>query len=337
MSSTGAETCTEPVLVHADVDERAERRDVGDHALEHHARLAGRAIVSTPSVNVRRRELRARIASGLLELARGCPSPSARRTCSSAKSLGSSVAQHRRVADQLAHVASGPLRRCARRPGRPPGGPPERRADRRRRGCAGSPAHCSNAFAPRRGTSSSCAAVAERRRCASRHATMFAGQPVAEPGDPRAAAAPTPCSRRRRRRSRSPRRRRPAPSRACTWVDVVLVLADADRLRVDLHQLGQRVLQPARDGDRAAQRHVEVRASPARRARTPSTPTRPPRTPRPSSARARDAARSARPRACRSRGTRCRCRSRSAPRRASRTSAPASRSDPSQSGRGSCG
>ena len=39
---------------------------------------------------------------------------------------------------------------------------------------------------------------------------------------------------------------------------VVLVLADADRLRVDLHQLGQRVLQPAGDGDRAAQRHVEV-------------------------------------------------------------------------------
>ena len=39
---------------------------------------------------------------------------------------------------------------------------------------------------------------------------------------------------------------------------VVLVLADADRLRVDLHQLGQRVLEPARDGDGAAQRHVHV-------------------------------------------------------------------------------
>ena len=39
---------------------------------------------------------------------------------------------------------------------------------------------------------------------------------------------------------------------------VVLVLADADRLGVDLHQLGQRVLQPARDRHRAAQRHVQV-------------------------------------------------------------------------------
>ena len=40
-------------------------------------------------------------------------------------------------------------------------------------------------------------------------------------------------------------------------VDVVLVLADADRLRVDLHQLRERVLQPARDRDGAAHRHVE--------------------------------------------------------------------------------
>ena len=37
-------------------------------------------------------------------------------------------------------------------------------------------------------------------------------------------------------------------------VDVVLVLADADRLRLDLDQLGQRVLQPPRDRHRAAQR-----------------------------------------------------------------------------------
>ena len=35
--------------------------------------------------------------------------------------------------------------------------------------------------------------------------------------------------------------------------DVVLVLADADGLRVDLDELGQRVLQPPRDGYRAAQ------------------------------------------------------------------------------------
>ena len=41
-------------------------------------------------------------------------------------------------------------------------------------------------------------------------------------------------------------------------VDVVLVLADADRLRIDPHELGERILQPPRDRDRAAQRHVEV-------------------------------------------------------------------------------
>ena len=38
----------------------------------------------------------------------------------------------------------------------------------------------------------------------------------------------------------------------------MLVLADADRLRVDLHQLGQRVLEPARDRHRAAQGHVQL-------------------------------------------------------------------------------
>jgi hypothetical protein len=41
-------------------------------------------------------------------------------------------------------------------------------------------------------------------------------------------------------------------------VDVVLVLADADRLRVDLDQLGERILQAARDRHRAAQAHVEL-------------------------------------------------------------------------------
>ncbi len=41
-------------------------------------------------------------------------------------------------------------------------------------------------------------------------------------------------------------------------VYVVLVLPDADRLRLDLDELGQRVLQPPGDPDRAAQRNVEV-------------------------------------------------------------------------------
>ena len=41
-------------------------------------------------------------------------------------------------------------------------------------------------------------------------------------------------------------------------VDVMLILADADGLRVDLDQLGQRVLQAARDGDGSADGQVEV-------------------------------------------------------------------------------
>jgi hypothetical protein len=39
----------------------------------------------------------------------------------------------------------------------------------------------------------------------------------------------------------------------------VLVLAHADRLGIDLHQLGQRVLQPPGDGDGGAQRQVQLR------------------------------------------------------------------------------
>ncbi len=42
-------------------------------------------------------------------------------------------------------------------------------------------------------------------------------------------------------------------------VDVVLVLTDADRLRVDLHQLRQRVHETATDGDRAAHGDVVIR------------------------------------------------------------------------------
>ena len=41
-------------------------------------------------------------------------------------------------------------------------------------------------------------------------------------------------------------------------VDVVLILPDADRLRLDLDEFGERVLQAPRDRHRAAQRNVEV-------------------------------------------------------------------------------
>ena len=42
-------------------------------------------------------------------------------------------------------------------------------------------------------------------------------------------------------------------------IDIVLILADADGFGIDLHQLGQRVLQAAGDGDGAAHGEVEVR------------------------------------------------------------------------------
>ena len=48
-------------------------------------------------------------------------------------------------------------------------------------------------------------------------------------------------------------------ARQLDLVDVVLVLAHADRLWFDLHQFGQRILQAARDGHGAAQRHVKFR------------------------------------------------------------------------------
>ena len=102
-------------------------------------------------------------------------------------------------------------------------------------------------------------------------------------------------------------------------VDVVLVLADADRLRLDAHELGERILQAAGDRHRAAQRHVEIRELLRRQLGR--------RVDRRAGLRhhdlgeraARDGARSGRRRACRSRATRCRCRSRSAARRAART------------------
>ncbi len=41
--------------------------------------------------------------------------------------------------------------------------------------------------------------------------------------------------------------------------DIMLILADADRFRIDFHQLRQRILQASCDRDRAAQRDVEIR------------------------------------------------------------------------------
>ncbi len=66
-------------------------------------------------------------------------------------------------------------------------------------------------------------------------------------------------------------------ARQAVLVHVMLVLAHADGLGVDLHQLRQRILQAPRDRHRAAQRHVEVRELRGARLPRPSTPRRRPR------------------------------------------------------------
>src|SRR5439155_12302613 len=45
-------------------------------------------------------------------------------------------------------------------------------------------------------------------------------------------------------------------ARKLMFAEIVLVLADADRLGINLDQLGERVLKPPSDRDRSAQRHV---------------------------------------------------------------------------------
>ena len=118
------------------------------------------------------------------------------------------------------------------------------------------PAHCSNAFGPSRGTSFSALRDCERA----------VGVAVRDDALRQACADA--------RHARQQRRRggvdvdadrvdavldhgieRPGE---LGLADVVLILADADRLRLDLHELGERILQAARDRDRAAQGHVEI-------------------------------------------------------------------------------
>ena len=45
-------------------------------------------------------------------------------------------------------------------------------------------------------------------------------------------------------------------ARKFVFAKIVLILADADRLGINLDQLGERVLKPPRDRDRSAQGHV---------------------------------------------------------------------------------
>ena len=52
-------------------------------------------------------------------------------------------------------------------------------------------------------------------------------------------------------------------AREFVFAEIVLILAHADRWRINLDQLGERVLKPPGDRDCAAQGHVEVRQLPA--------------------------------------------------------------------------
>ena len=170
--------------------------------------------------------------------------------------------------------------RCAAPPGRPRGARPEASSGSSPPGMRRKPAHCSNAFGPSRGTSFS----ADRFRNGPLLVAVaddVLGQALADARHPGAAAAaeavltstPTALT----QSSTTASRERDSFSSG----HVVLVLADADRLGVDLDQLGQRVLEAAGDRHRAPQRDVEAGQLLARRRPRRSTPRRRPRRRRP--------------------------------------------------------
>ena len=122
----------QPVLVHADVDEGAEGRDVGDHALQHHAGLQVLRSSRRPREG-RGLELGPRIAAGLLQLGEdvlhGRQAERRRRRSPPASKLLQQRACRRSAA------TSAPAGRSAifsHHAGRPPGGRRRRRAVRRR-------------------------------------------------------------------------------------------------------------------------------------------------------------------------------------------------------------
>ena len=205
-----------------------------------------------------------------------------RPNVSSTNSAGSQRAQHGRVADQRRHVGAGRGQ-----------DPPHHRvrlgvhAGGVERVVAAADAQEAGALLerlraePRHLLAAPCGCGTGR--CSSRCATMFSASALADAGDP---------GQQRRRggvdvdadRVHAVLDDRVERAGQLDLGQVVLVLADADRLRVDLDQLGQRVLQPAGDGDRAAQRDVQAGQLLPRRRRRRSRPTRRPRRPRPWSA-----------------------------------------------------
>src|SRR5512144_1850706 len=121
------------------------------------------------------------------------------------------------------------------------------------------PAHSSKAFGPSRVTCFN-AARAGKRPCISRCWTMFWARPSPMPetrasSGAEAVLASTPTALTQSSTTASSER---ASSGAEDLVEIVLILANADRLRIDLHQLGEWVLEPPSDRHRAAQRDIEV-------------------------------------------------------------------------------
>ncbi len=136
------------------------------------------------------------------------------------------------------------------------------------------PAHCSKVRWPRRGDLQQIACGSRTGRSASRCATIASAIERAEAGD----------ARQQRRRGgveidadgvhRVFHHAHRASGDSLLLVDIVLILADADRFRLDLDEFGQRILQAARDGDGAAQRHVEAREFQRPRFPRPNRPRR---------------------------------------------------------------
>ncbi len=245
------------VLVDADVDEGAERGHVGDHALQHHA---GDQVLDLVDALGERRGLegRARVAAGLLQLGEDVGHRrQAERLVDEVRRLHS--AQRAGVADQAADVGAGggqdapdhrvglgvdaggvqrvvaagdaqEARTLLERLRPEPGDLTQRRAGPERPG--GVPVGDDVVGEGRADTGH----PGQQRRGRRVHVDTDGVHAVLDDGVERAGQL--------------------------QLAQVVLVLADADRLRVDLDQLGERVLQAAGDRHGAAQRHVQLRQLP---------------------------------------------------------------------------
>ncbi len=243
----------QPILVHADVDERAEGRHVGHHAFQHHAGLqvldVFHAVLEGGGL-----EFRARIAAGLLEFAQDVDHGRQAELVVGELQRGQAaqrlaVAEH--VADAFLDALENALHHRIRF--RVHRGAVERvvavvdaqEAGGLLEGLVAQARHLPEGFAV--GEHAVGVAVFDdvlgQDRVEPRHARQQRGRGCVDVDADRVHAVLDHGVQR---------------AGQLALVDVVLVLAHADRLRVDLHELGQRVLQAAGDRHRAAQRHVQV-------------------------------------------------------------------------------